>query len=148
MSGMCSSIGACVTVALSLLVAGCSSFSREWKAATPPAQDALGIEGRWIGTWQNTNNTHADRMRAVVREVAPLEYRVYFHAKYKKILGFKYHATFLGSAQNGAFVFHGEQDLGKLAGGLYRYDGSIRPTNFFSTYQSKYDSGTFTLGRE
>ncbi len=67
-----------------LLTAGCSSFSKEWRAAAHPAADpaGAGISGRWIGTWQNTNNTHSDRMRAVVTPVSATEYRVHVHAKY------------------------------------------------------------------
>lgn len=130
-----------------MLWTGCSSFSKQWETASGPPQDPLGIEGRWLGTWQNTNNTHADRMRAVMVMVATNEYRVHFHAKYKKVLGFKYEATFHGRAQNGAFVFEGREDLGALAGGIYRYTGRVSPAEFYSTYESKYDSGTFTLKR-
>ena len=136
-----------ILIFLTGLVAGCSSFSREWKAADRPATDPLGIEGRWIGTWQNTNNTHADKTRAVMTRTGDGVYDVHFHAKYKTVLGFKYRATFRGTAENGAFVFRGEEDLGVLAGGLYRYAGKVSPTNFYSTYESKYDTGTFTLRR-
>ncbi len=138
---------ALILASAALLTAGCSSFSREWRAAEQPAADPAGIAGRWTGTWQNTNNTHSDRMRAVVTPVSATEYRVHFHAKYRKVLGFKYSATFHGETKEGVFVFRGEEDLGVLAGGLYRYTGRIQPTNFFSTYDSKYDSGTFTLHR-
>lgn len=134
-------------VLLAGLLVGCSSFSRDWKAADRPAADPLGIEGRWIGTWQNTNNTHADKMRAVMTRTGDGIYNVHFHAKYKKVLGFKYRATFKGTAENGAFIFRGEEDLGVLAGGVYRYAGTVSPTNFYSTYESKYDTGTFTLRR-
>ena len=126
---------------------GCSSFSKKWDTAAPTGSDPLGIEVRWIGTWQNTYNTHADRMRAVMTRVSSDEYRVYFHAKYKKLLSFKYEATFRGQLDSGVFVFRGEENLGVMAGGLYRYTGRVSPTNFFSTYDSKYDSGTFTLHR-
>lgn len=86
-------------------------------------------------------------MRAVLERVSPTEYRARFHAKYRKVLGFKYETRFHGDVRDGVFVFNGEEDLGALAGGLYRYTGKISPTNFFSTYESKYDSGTFTLQR-
>lgn len=129
------------------LSTGCSSFSKQWDAAGGPPRDPLGIEGRWIGTWQNSNNTHADRMRAVMVPVGTNEYRVHFHAKYKKVLGFKYDATFRGRPENGVFVFEGREDLGTLAGGVYRYTGRVSSAEFFSTYDSKYDSGTFTLKR-
>ena len=61
----------------------------------------------------------------VLRRVSPTEYRASFHAKYRKVLGFKYETRFLGEVRDGVFVFKGEEDLGMLAGGLYRYTGSI-----------------------
>ncbi len=33
------------------------------------------------------------------------------------------------------------------SGGVYHYDGDATPTNFFSTYKSKYDHGTFQMTR-
>ena len=129
------------------LLAGCSSFHREWREAAKQPAPAHDITGPWEGTWQNSNNTHQDRMWAILTRAGDTEYRAHFHAKYKKIFGFHYETTFKGTWTAGEFVFHGEEDLGKLAGGLYKYDGRISPTNFFSTYDSKYDVGTFTLTR-
>ncbi len=130
-----------------VLVAGCSSFPREWRDAAKLPVPASDISGRWEGTWQNTNNTHRDKMRAMLTRVSDREYRAHFHAKYKKILSFSYHATFRGAWTGNEFLFRGEENLGQLAGGKFKYDGHISPTNFFSTYDSKYDVGTFTLQR-
>jgi hypothetical protein len=129
------------------LLAGCSSFHREWKAVANQPTPTADISGRWEGTWQNSNNTHRDKMRAILSKVADGEYRARFYAHYLKILHFSYATTFKGTWTGDEFVFHGEEDLGKLAGGLYKYDGRISPTNFYSTYDSKYDVGTFTLKR-
>ena len=38
-------------------------------------------------------------------------------------------------------------NLGWLAGGVYHYEGRADATNFFSTYTSKYDHGTFQMTR-
>ncbi len=86
-------------------------------------------------------------MRAVLSRVSESEYQARFHAKYKKILSFTYGTAFRGGWTNNEFVFRGEENLGKLAGGVYKYEGRISPTNFFSTYDSHYDTGTFTLKR-
>jgi len=43
--------------------------------------------------------------------------------------------------------FQGDENLGWLAGGVYHYEGRVSPTNFHSTYRSKYDHGTFEMGR-
>jgi hypothetical protein len=49
--------------------------------------------------------------------------------------------------QDSGSRFRGEADLGWLAGGVYRYEGHATATNFFSTYECKYDGGTFRMTR-
>ena len=70
-----------------------------------------------------------------------------FHAKYARIFGFSYTATLAVQTNGPVFNFQGDADLGKLAGGIYRYEGSISNGRFSSTYQSKYDHGTFDMTR-
>ncbi|MSU35518.1 MAG: hypothetical protein EXS36_10465 [Pedosphaera sp.] len=136
-----------VLAAALLILAGCSSFDREWRSAGREPVPADGISGRWIGTWQNTNNTHSDTMRAVLTDSGDGAYRAHFHARYKRIFSFAYTVKLAGQREADRFRFHGESDLGPLAGGIYRYNGWATPTNFFSTYDSRYDVGTFTLHR-
>lgn len=135
-------------VALASLAAGCSSFHREWtQAATLPVPPG-DITGRWTGTWQNTNNSHADRLRGILTRVRPGVYRAHFHARYRKILTFAYAVPLEEAGRTGDRIeFTGKANLGMLAGGVYTYAGWASPTNFFSTYHSKYDVGTFTLHR-
>ena len=130
-----------------LLLAGCSSFHSEWSKAAKEPAPAHDITGCWEGTWQNSNNTHQDRMRAILTRVNDTEYGAHFYAKYKKIFSFTYRATFQGTWAEDEFRFHGEEDLGALAGGVYNYEGRASPTNYYSTYSSRYDVGTFTLQR-
>jgi len=47
----------------------------------------------------------------------------------------------------GPFNFQGEADLGWWGGGVYSYDGQATPANFFSTYKSRYDRGSFRMTR-
>ena len=136
-----------VTSLLLPLLTGCSSFHREWRAAANFAVPADDISGRWEGTWQNSNNTHQDKMCAILTRTGEGEYAGWFHAKYQKILSFGYRTAFTGIWEGTEFVFRGEENLGKLAGGVYKYAGRISPTNFFSTYESRYNSGTYTLKR-
>ncbi len=124
---------------------GCSSFNRDWRKMPPEVSSY--IEGRWEGTWQSDSPGHAGRLRCLLTKVEEGKYEAKFHAKYKKVLGFGYTAILDGNTEAELFKFSGEADLGKLAGGIYRYDGKISPTNFFSTYKSKYDNGTLTLRR-
>jgi len=127
---------------------GCRSFHTEWKQArlsSPPTDEIIGA---WEGTWQNNNNSHQDRMRAVLSKTSADTYRASFYAWYKRLLTFSYTTELHVDKRDGQTVFfQGQSDLGKLAGGVYRYEGHASPTNFFSTYSSKYDVGTFTLRR-
>jgi hypothetical protein len=113
--------------------------------APVPTDDLV---GPWEGTWQNSNNTHRDRMQAVLTRTGPETYRASFHAWYKRFLTFQYSTELKIDRREGQIVyFRGASDLGVLAGGMYRYEGHASPTNFYSTYDSKYDVGTFTLQR-
>ena len=142
-NGMKLALGA---IALSLLVTtGCSSFHREWRAAGKT--DPVGIAGRWEGTWTSEASGHKDKLRCLLTPVSEGSYEARFHAKYRKVLSFGYTATFTGRQTNDVFHFSGNADLGRLAGGVYTYEGRVNPTQFFSTYKSKYDHGTFEMVR-
>jgi len=92
-------------------------------------------------------NGHNGKLRCLITHAENSVYHARFHAKYWKILSFGYTVPLTVQRSNDVFRFVGEADLGKLAGGVYRYDGSVARTNFHSTYQSKYDYGCFRLGR-
>lgn len=140
---------ALVALAVSVAVLpGCRSFHREWKLARQRPDPAGELTGAWEGTWQNTNNTHQDRMRAVLTKAGPEIYHAHFFAWYKRVLTFSYATDLRVERREGETVFfRGQSDLGKLAGGVYRYEGHATPGDFFSTYTSKYDVGSFTLRR-
>ena len=130
-----------------VLGSGCS-FNHEWKmAAATPASDT-GLQGRWQGTWHSDANGHSGKLRCVVTKTDDAMYRARFHAKYMKVLSFGY-TVFLKAeptATNG-YAFSGQANLGRLAGGVYHYEGHADTTNFFSTYSCKYDHGTFQMTR-
>ncbi|MDB6055587.1 MAG: hypothetical protein JWN25_3110 [Verrucomicrobiales bacterium] len=122
---------------------GCSTFDRDFKAA----RASNTIEGPWTGTWKSESSGHTDKLRCIVKAVAPGAYEAKFKAKYHTILSFGYVAHLKGTNQGTVFNFKGKADLGKLAGGVYSYDGNISPGHFHSIYTSKYDHGTFDLHR-
>ncbi len=137
-----------VALLLGFATVGCRSFHREWKQARVVAAPVDDITGAWEGTWQNRNNTHQDRMRAVLRRTGPDTYEANYFAWYKRVLTFSYRTELRVERRDGQTVFfQGATDLGKLAGGVYRYEGHANPTQYFSSYDSKYDVGTFTLHR-
>jgi hypothetical protein len=51
------------------------------------------------------------------------------------------------TASNQLWHFQGAANLGFMAGGVYRYEGTATPSRFHSTYTSKYDHGTFDMER-
>ena len=136
-----------ITLAVVPLLAGCSSFNREWKSVLNQPIPAQGLAGPWEGHWVSDSNAHNDRLRCVITEESPNKYNANFHANYKKVFHFSYSVP-LEVRQNGeTYEFSGEADLGKMAGGVYTYAGHATGTNFFSTYNSKYDHGKFEMSR-
>jgi hypothetical protein len=60
---------------------------------------------------------------------------------------FSYTVPLKAALSNGVWHFRGEENLGKMAGGVYEYAGTATRTNFHSTYQSKHDHGIFEMQR-
>ncbi len=140
--------GRLALLAATLLAAdGCSTFHRDWKAAVQTPPSAAAMDGRWEGAWLSDVNGHSGRLRCLVTMDAAGVCQARFHAKYKKILSFSYRVPLTVRATNQAFQFQGQADLGWYAGGVYHYEGRATPTNFFSTYHSSADHGTFQMTR-
>jgi hypothetical protein len=136
---------------LTFWTGGCSSFERAWQAAEPSPFDTNSMAGRWEGTWRSEVNGHHDRLRCLMTPSTNGVYAARFHAHYKRGIRFTYSYTVPLTVTNGpspdTFQFHGAASLGWYAGGTYSYAGVASPTNFFSTYESKYDHGTFEMTR-
>lgn len=143
-------IGAIQLLTLSvglLLVTGCSSFNREWKAAAVVPSSPGSIEGAWDGTWLSGHNAHTGRLRAIITKLNDDEYYARFHATYMRVLTFG-QAVNLQVKQDGTnFTFSGVADLGKTYGGVYTYEGNSSPEGFYSTYKCSIDHGTFRMTR-
>jgi hypothetical protein len=127
---------------------GCSGFGREWRAAArQPAQNDP-LAGRWEGRWVSAVNGHTGRLRAVLSPTGEHTYRARFHARYAGLFTFGYTVQLQVTREaSGAAQFTGEADLGKLAGGVYRYTGRADATRFLATYESRADHGRFEMGR-
>ena len=105
------------------------------------------IAGRWQGLWRSDVNGHNGQLRCLITKESDQTYRAYYHAKYRKILSFSYTVPLRVEPSDGVYKFQGEADLGWYAGAVYHYEGRASPTNFFSTYRSKHDHGTFQMTR-
>ena len=137
-----------------LLATGCSTFNYEWKQAAKQSAPVTGITGRWEGRWISKASGHEDKLRALITSVDTNHYDVKFHAAYKsetiKFITVHFGYTVRMETRpgtNDGVAFHGSENLGVLAGGVYTYEGTATATNFFSTYKSKYDHGTFEMNR-
>src|SRR5689334_10765795 len=129
--------------AVVLIGTSCSSFNREWRKVGRNPDARTGHEGRWEGDWLSEVNHHRGKLRCIVTNEGNI-YRARFHAKYLKILGFGYTVALKAEPTDTGYKFRGEADLGVM-GGIYQYEGRADTTNFFSTYSSKYDHGTFQM---
>ena len=139
-----------LTIVVALITTGCSSFNREWKAAALHPTPTNTMTGRWEGIWRSEVNGHTDRLRCLITPGTNGTHAARFHAEYKRFFirfKFGYTVPLLLKTNEGRFEFASEANLGWYAGGVYRYRGSVTPTNFFSTFDSKYDRGVFEMTR-
>jgi len=142
----------CVWIAILLLCAGCSSFDHAWNTAEGVSTGTVSspLVGRWIGTWRSDVNGHHDQLRCLIAPGSHRTLSARFHARYKKAFlrfRFGYTVPLTVRTNDGRIEFAGEADLGWYAGGIYRCEGFATVTNFYSTYNSKYDRGVFRLHR-
>jgi hypothetical protein len=129
------------------LLCGCSGFNREWKAAGKSAMPTNSITGRWEGRWLSHENGHNGALRCLITKPSEGSYEAYFRATYLKVARFSYKVPLRVTSSNDMWHFTGEEDVGMMAGGLYRYVGFASGTNFNSTYHSKHDQGVFQMTR-
>lgn len=139
-------LSGCACIAL-LLLGGCSSFNSEWRRAgrQPAPQDS--IAGRWEGRWVSDVNAHTGLLRCIITGETNGVCQARFRATYRKILSFSYTVELQVDQRGDVWIFSGEEDLGAMAGGIYRYQVTANATNFHSTYDSKYDRGLFEMRR-
>jgi hypothetical protein len=134
-----------------LLTAGCSTgFNRQWERAAQQQQQqrpSEGMLGRWEGSWKSDRNSHHGKLRCIVTPSTNRMLNAQFHAKYWKIFSFSYAVPLQAQRRGTLEIFEGQADLGKMAGGLYHYNGVVATTNWQSTYRSKADHGSFSMNR-
>lgn len=125
------------------VLCGCSSFERDWAgAAKLPVLESDPL-GAWVGTWQNTNNTHGGELRALLVRNSATNYTATFHATWGQHSG-TFRTWLTGERTGNTLEFTGSKRLLLVR---IRNRGEVSPTNFVSTYESRFDNGTFTLTR-
>jgi hypothetical protein len=135
---------------LALLATGCGAirFQRAWAAFDAPVEPA-GMQGRWVGEWRSAWNGHQGGLRCLLTRADELHYRADFFSTYASLLYFRYQTVFhVLAAGDGTLRFRGRQDLGALAGGLYRYEGTVTGDRFEATFEAENgDHGVFEMRR-
>jgi hypothetical protein len=153
-----------VLAGLVVASAGGCAFDRKWRALSradfyarrdiaegasidDPLADPLA--GRWDGKWVSEASGHTGRLRAIITPVDATTYRVDYDATFLAVLRFGYgmNLTVTPSPDGGPVTFEGREDLGPLAGGVYRYHGTADGQAFRSTYESGNDHGRFEMTR-
>jgi len=126
-----------------LVLTGCSSFNREWKAATTSPS---GLVSGWDGKWRSDASGHHGRLRALVVPLSPEQHRVRFRASYGGILRFSYSMDLaIRPGAHGTNTFHGSADLGVW--GSYGCEGTFSPNTMEARYNATHDRGVFHLNR-
>ena len=127
---------------------GCSAFDRDWKRAANQPQ--VGIDGRWIGQWKSRQNQHQGMLRCLIEKKEGNLHETRFHAKYKwgiLTVGYPYTMEMTITQDGAEYQFTGEADLGKLAGGVYQYNGTGTTNQITINFRCPKDHGTFRLQR-
>lgn len=162
-------------LAIAVLLGGCSSFDSKWEAALEKSAADLApapvapvspagaptLPTTWLGKWHSEPSDHEGQLRCIVTLLpetgnetnATRRYAFHFHAlwgldfpaEYTIEMNVMDPAVADPAATGQPITFEGEQDLGFLAGGVYRCEGQIEGDHFKATYKSKYDHGTFEM---
>lgn len=136
-------------LAVALFSGGCASqFQRDWKrsaVADAGADDHL--SGRWKGSWKSDKSGHSGGLRCIAAKADDGAYRCRFNATYALLLRFGYTMEMTADVREDLTYVAGEQDLGKMYGGVYEYEGQSNGKMFRLNYRTKNDYGHFTLKR-
>lgn len=128
---------------LAPLTADCRGFREQWAAVAGAGEPG----GRWTGEWRSAANGHHGRLECALQVLGEGRWRATFRAGYAGVLRACYGTDFAVAARPEGWTFSGRSDLGRLAGGVYEFDGNASAGRFVARYRSKYDHGTFTLTR-
>lgn len=130
------------------LSAGCACrFERDWYFADDCCVPGDRLAGRWAGTWESHENGHSGRLRAIITRCADGTYRARYHATFATVVPFAYETNHTAAPAGAVTSVCGEEDLGWLAGGVYRYEGSTDGRSLTVCFQADRDHGVFRLQR-
>ena len=96
------------------------------------------IAGAWTGHWESTANGHHGALRCLITAKENHRYQAWY-AKYLKWFSYSYKVEMVVDPLDPLLTFHGQADLGTLAGGEYH---SLQ-SGLRATYQARKDHGIF-----
>jgi hypothetical protein len=132
---------------LAALTTNSADFKRAWAQAENDGRAGGGIAGRWAGEWISEENGHRGALRCALVRLDGGRYRASFHARYAKWLRVCYSIELHASSAGERMQLEGDADLGRLAGGLYHYEGETDGRHWACTYHCRYDHGRFSLAK-
>jgi hypothetical protein len=124
-----------------------SAFQHEWRRYENLPARADGISGRWVGEWVSERSGHRGELKCVLTPSSSEVYRALFYATFSRVFRVGYVTELQTERAGDRICLKGEEDLGALAGGIYRCEGEVTGPNFNCTYSCKYDHGVFRLRR-
>lgn len=124
-----------------------AAFYREWNGYQRPLEGDA-IAGRWTGEWISDQSGHRGQLKCVLSPLPSGSYRAHFYASFSKLFSVGYKTELKVERRGDRVLLKGEEDLGALAGGVYRCEGEVSGADFTCQYSCKYDHGTFRLQSE
>lgn len=126
---------------------GCATSAPSLSSSTQSSPAEL-MEGDWAGAWASSSSDMGGALRCRIDRLESGDYRARFDAVFAKVLTNQSIVTLrVGKRDEGKWWFSGEEDLGFLRGGIYKYTGHSDGSNFVCEYDSHYDKGTFRMTR-
>lgn len=105
------------------------------------------MAGDWVGTWSSGKSDMSGALRCRIEKQADGVYLAHFDATFARVLSNKSSTTLKVQREGDAWAFTGEEDLGILKGGIYKYAGTTDGREFVCSYDSTFDQGVFRLTR-
>ena len=132
------------SLALGCFLVSCSTFDTDYQEMLkrPPDDD---IQGAWEGTWRSSGDHGSGRLWCIVSKDDGHEYEFRYRAEWKKVLRAEYRLFKKVHRKEETYTFSATKDLGSY--GSFTMSGAATPTIFNATYDSKFDKGTFLMGR-
>lgn len=131
-----------------LTAGGCGNYNALWRQATTrPVEHSDPLVGAWEGTWTSELREDGGRLWCLITKRPDGRYDARFKAIYWGLLTAKYTIALTTEKLADIWRFHGQEDLGFMAGGIYGYEGYTDGAKFVCTYSSAYDEGFFRMKR-